>query len=290
MDEIAPRLAPGMHNVSNDVHHADPAIGSSGLKEILRSPAHYHAKYLDPNRAPEKRTPAKALGTAWHVAVFEGVAEFDRRYIGMPEGLDRRTKEGKDLYAEIVASGREPLPAAECATIAAMSAAARRHPVGRILFAADNAITERSIVFPLDALRGKIRPDYMVPPCDGFPAGLLIDGKSAEDARAEAFGRAAWNYGYLLQAAWYVTGFQRHFRTSKPPTFIWLVQEKEAPFATQFYRAAPGLLAFGRGQYERAFGVYADCLRRDDWPAYGGNIVDLAMPAWAAKEIEGASS
>lgn len=290
MNEITPRLAPGLHNVSNDVHHADPAVGSSGLKEILRSPAHFFARYLNPERAPSKVTPALALGTAWHCAVFEGDDEFRRRYSVLPAGLDRRTKEGKALFAEIVATGREPISEEDAAAVLAMSAAARRHPVGRILFANENAITERSIVFPLDALLGKIRPDFMVPPCDSFPAGLIVDGKSAEDARADAFGRAAWNYGYLLQAAWYVDGFQRHFATSKPPLFVWLAQEKEAPFATQFYRAAPDLLAFGRGQYERAFGIYAHCLRRGDWPAYDGHIVDLKMPAWAAKEIEEVSA
>ena len=64
--------------LSNEDYHENHALGASGLKMFLRSPAHYWAAYRDPERArPDKL--AWRIGRAWHCAVFEP-DEFDGRY------------------------------------------------------------------------------------------------------------------------------------------------------------------------------------------------------------------
>ncbi len=126
-----------------DEYHADRrGVGSSFLKEFMRSPLHAWSKYLDPEREPTDSR-AFRIGRAWHCAVFEP-GEFASRYVtghdahpattrakvltellaldataaaselqrmvGLPDDLKATTKEGKALYADLEAQGRRPMP------------------------------------------------------------------------------------------------------------------------------------------------------------------------------------
>lgn len=274
-------------SLSNEDYHASSAIGSSGLALVERSPAHYWAQYLDPNREPREQTPAMKLGSAWHCAVFEP-GEFDNRYTAVPEGLDRRTKEGKDVWASIIASGKDPLSAADMERIRRMGEAARSHPALQVIFEQPGGAAEQSI-FWTDAETGvalKVRPDYAVAPCKLFPNGLILDGKSCQDASPDGFAKNAWNAGMDLQAALYVDGFQQAYQTAEPPPFLWLAQEKESPFARSIYGANADLIEYGRKRYRRLLPIVAECQQAGNWPGYSVQVHTLTMPAWAHNTIQ----
>lgn len=285
---MKPEIIPDMPNAA---YHAHPAVGSSGLKLIGRSPLHYWAAYVDPARVRKEPTPAMKTGTAWHAAIFEPEA-FAEDYVEIPEGLDRRTKEGKALWAELEASGKEPLTTEGLAQITAMVAAAKRHPAVRVLFE-QNGVAEQSM-FWTDAetgVRCKIRPDYAVLPCKLFPHGLVVDGKTTEDASPVDFPRSAWNWEMHTQAAFYVDGFMQVLGTKQPPAFIWLAQEKAAPYATAVYSAAEDLLAYGRKLYAPHLRALAGCQASGTWPGYPTTVAPLVLPAWAERAVqEGAAA
>lgn len=281
------KARPGIFlDLPNENYHASPALGSSGLKLLAQTPAHYFAAYLDPNREPRKETLAFKIGKAWHTAVYEP-AEFDNRYVAMPDGIDRRTKEGKALWAEIVATGKIPLPAGDMDRILRMGRAANTHPATRVLFA-QKGLYEASIFFtdPATGVLCKFRPDFMVMPCDLFPNGLIIDGKSCEDASPEGFARQAWNYEMHYQAALYSGGFQQHFKTRARPEFLWLAQEKEAPYACAIYSATADLVNYGRRKIRPLLELYARCAASGVWPGYSTAVTELGLPAWAAKIVQ----
>ncbi len=277
-------------DVTNDDYHAQPHIGSSGLKLLSASPLHYWAQYLDPNRVRTPQTPAMKLGSAWHCAVFEP-GEFDNRYVAMPDGIDRRTKEGKALWAELLASGKEPLSAGDMDRVLAMGRAANAHPATQVLFS-QPGLAEASLYFtdPATGVLCKIRPDYMVPPCDLFPNGLIIDGKSCEDASPEGFARQSWNYEMYYQAALYCDGFQSHFKTRARPEFLWLAQEKEPPYATAIYSATADLVNYGRRKVRPLLELFKRCHESGHWPGYPTAVTELALPAWAVKTVQEAIS
>lgn len=275
-----------MQDMSNEAYHAHPAIGSSGLKLIQQSPLHYWSRYLDPQREPDESTPAQRLGTAWHASIFEP-DQFALDYIAIPEGLDRRTKEGKELFASIEASGKEPIKHDDFLRIARMTESARQHPVSQVVFDLPGGVAEASIFWehPTVGVTCKLRPDYMVAPCEMFPTGLIIDGKTGEDMSPEGFAKYAWNWDLFLQAAFYCDGFMRHHGTIEPPAFCWLAQEKSDPFATAYYSASEDVLAYGRRKYTRLLNIYAECLRSDKWPGYPATVQPIDLPAWAAKQV-----
>ena len=280
MDTIVPEMP-------NAEYHALPAISASGLKLMKRSPAHYYARYLDPQREPDEPTPAMKMGTAWHTAIFEPHL-LEATCVQIPEGLDRRTKEGKALYAEMIEGGREPFSHSDYNRITAMADAARVHPVSKIIFDLPGGFAEQSI-FSTDAETGamcKIRPDYSVQPCEMFPYGLIVDGKSTEDASPEGFPRQAWNLDMFLQAAFYVDVYQRVMQTAKPPVFAWIAQEKTRPFPTAVYSASDDLLEYGRRQYRPLLRKWADCMAENTWPGYSPLVQPMALPAWAERQVQ----
>lgn len=274
-------------DLPNADYHADLAVGSSGLKLLKQSPLHYWAAYLDPEREKRETTPAQRIGTAWHTAVFEP-ERFDGDYIEIPEGLDRRTKEGKALWAEIEASGRVPMTVDDMRQIHRMAVAGRSHPAARVFFDLPGGVAEESLFWADEdtGLRCKIRPDYAVAPCEMFPNGLLVDGKTGEDMSSAGFARYAWNWDLHIQAAWYSDGYQRAMGTSGPPEFLWLAQEKAAPYATACYAPGADFLELGRRECRRLLRLLAECLERDRWPGYPERVQALVLPAWAQKVVD----
>ena len=82
-------IEPGIYDMPDSQYFDFPAFSNSDLKLIGRSPAHYWAAKRDPNREPEKDTPAKRAGRALHCAILEPT-DFNNRYIKAPEDAPRR--------------------------------------------------------------------------------------------------------------------------------------------------------------------------------------------------------
>jgi hypothetical protein len=279
-------------DMPNREYHDTPAVSSTGLKLIAQSPLHYWAKYLDPNREPQESTPAQLIGTAWHASIFEP-EKFAAEFVQIPEGLDRRTKEGKALWAEIITSGRTPLSADDMQRIRDMTASAKAHPITGVIFGQPGGAAEQSL-FWVDAETGahcKIRPDYAVPPCKMFPNGLVVDGKTGEDMSASGFAKYAMNWELYVQAAFYADGFQIIHGTKEPPAFVWLAQEKAAPYASAYYTASADFLEHGRKKYRPLMRLWADCMAKGVWPGYPQTVQPLDLPVWAQRQItEGAAA
>lgn len=69
----------------NDVYHADPALGSSGLRDLLTGgPTFWWNSAMNPQRK-RKDTRALDFGSAIHAMVLEGEAEFLRRFAEKPD-------------------------------------------------------------------------------------------------------------------------------------------------------------------------------------------------------------
>ena len=262
-------------------YHSRPEDSSGFLKTMLQhSP--FHAKWKREN--PTQQTPAMKFGTAWHSAFFEPDC-FTVEYVTLPEGLDRRTKEGKALWAEVEASGRIVLTPDERQRIEAMTQAASEHPLTRDIINHGSPLAEPS-VFSVDPSTGRgvrIRPDWLIAPCDQFPLGLIVDGKTTTDAGPDGFGKAVWNLAYHLQAALYSDVAQRLFGTSEPPPFLWLAIEKDAPYGLAYYQAGADVIERGRSDYTDMLLVADECDRNGFWPGYSTEVTPLSLPGWVKK-------
>lgn len=269
-------------DMSNEKYHSLPAVSSSQLKEALRSPAHYFAKYVAEDREPTEPTANMQLGSAVHVLFLEP-AVFEREVVVTPE-LDRRTKAGKEEWAAFnqSAAGKIILTPEQMKDAEAMANSLHAHPINKIVMEG-KGYREASIFYrDLESgLACRVRPDYHIPPCAEWPNGLIIDLKSTDDARPAAFARTIANFGYHTSAAMYCDGFQAYYGTEKPPEFLWLVIERSRPYACAAYQATEETLFAGHAKKREALELIAHCQRIGQWPSYSPRIEPIALPAWA---------
>jgi exodeoxyribonuclease VIII len=274
--------------LTNEEYHAMDGISSSHFKVMERSALHYYHSYVNPEREKKEATAAMLTGTAWHTALFEP-ENFSKDFVEVPEGIDRRTKEGKQLFADIEAKGQTPFKPNECREILKMAELASKHPVMSMLLAHENCIIENSIFITDEetSLTLKIRPDLAIMPCEQFPNGLILDGKTTQDASPHEFGRSYWNLDYHYQAAFYCDVWQRFWRTNDRPPFLYFCQEKDAPYATAMYSAPSKMIDYGHKRYREQLAKIVECHRKQEWPSYSKEITNLSLPVWAEKEIDG---
>lgn len=273
--------------MSNAEYHADPAISKSGLDEVNRSPLHYWTRYLDPNREPRKETPALAFGTAVHCAILEP-DRFVTDYIKAPK-FDRRTNAGKAAAAEFEAAnaGRLWLDGTDYDACLRVRDAMRDHPAvahllrggkrERSLFWTDELLTNDVADDPLPAVQCKARPDWLA---DDY--SIIADVKTTDDARSAAFSRSIWNYRYHVQAALYLDGV-RAVTAELPRLFVFIVVEKEPPYACAVYYADEGMIEQGRREYRRNLETYRICKARNEWTAYPEDLLPIGLPAYARR-------
>lgn len=82
---VKPR-PPGIYfGLPSAEYHADPSLGSSDIKRLLRSPSDYWwESHLNPDRPADRDTPAKQKGRALHKLVLEGEAAFTKAFAEEP--------------------------------------------------------------------------------------------------------------------------------------------------------------------------------------------------------------
>lgn len=255
-------------------YHAHPALSRSRLWLLHDSPQKF--KYAIEH--PEEPTPAFRLGAAFHKLALEPET-FDEEYIPYP-GYDRRTKEGKQMYAEFLeeAHGRTILTYDEMETIMGMVKSLMANPTAKVLL--EKGIKEHSI-FWKDKDTGvdlKCRPDIFIPD-DGLK--VIVDLKSTTSADTKNFTNECLRYGYDVQSAWYEEGV----RTEYPGeyAFIYIAVEKTPPFAVNVMEMDKLMIDYGYIRFRELLDTYVECQKSGNWYGYMGsenNMNKIELPAW----------
>ena len=240
------------------------AVNKSTLWEMRKSPLHYWHLMHD---TPKEDTAAMKFGRAAHAKLLQPKA-FDDLYIVAPE-CDKRTKEGKQIWADLLASGKEVISSADMETIMAMEK--EFAPVRNRFLWNEEYHTEKTLVWT-DTETGvdcKGRADVIMP-------NIIIDYKTTANASTDAFLREALRYGYDLQAAMYMEGARAN--GYKPQGFVFIAQEKTAPYLINVLYAGAAFLDRGAWILRDLLAKYKECRDTDYWPGYGTN--ELILPEW----------
>jgi hypothetical protein len=257
-------------DLSNADYHAHPAVSKSHLDKVARSPAHYWASYLDPERVPQEPTQAMILGTALHTAVLEPEL-WDQQFAVPPQAFDRRTKAGKELAQafEQEAAGKLVLSPDDADRIRRMADAVHQHPASRFLL--DLPGLREASYFWTDEETGvecKCRPDW-----HSTDRRLVVDVKTTEDASPKGFQKSVASWRYHVQAAWY----QRPLGAEQ---FLFICVEKTSPFCVAVYAVTPAMFAAGARAADRDLALLAECRKTGQWPGYSNQIQPIDLPTW----------
>jgi hypothetical protein len=261
--------------MDNASYHVHPAVSKSHLDLIARSPLHYWARYLDPNRVAPEPSAAMRLGTALHTHVLE-LSRWDDE-IAVAPACDRRTKAGKDAFAsfEASAAGKTVITADDADVVMAMGRSVMRHPGAAMLLGLPGkAETTHMWTDPLYGIECKCRPDWLTD--DG---SIIVDLKTTRDASPRGFRQSIASYRYHVQASWYLHGV--HAATGKrPDQFIFICVESTAPYACAVYAADAEMIERGHEQAMKDLGRLAVCKAADSWPSYSDQIETISLPGW----------
>jgi hypothetical protein len=246
-------------------------LSSTGVRELLACPAKFRWNQL--NARPPKR--AFDVGHAAHQLVLG--AGPGLVYIDADEW---RSKAVKDEVAAVREAGGVPLRPADWHAVHDMAAAIQKHPVAPKLLT--HGVPERALLWtdPATGVPCRAKPDWMRP--DG-----LVDLKTTDRADPEHLRKAVWNFGYYLQAAWYLRGFRLlnpDAEVQREPFFVFVAVEKDPPYLITVFQLSEAALAYGDRRCAEALQTYARCADADDWPGYSTDIEDIDLPAWIRTE------
>jgi hypothetical protein len=256
-------------NLPAEQYFAENRINNSGLKLIARTPAHF--KYNLEHPEERKPTPQMQLGTAVHCAVLEPKT-FQDRYTVAPQ-CDKRTKEGKAIWAELEASKKLILSASDYELVEGMSKSVLTHETASKLLAAGDP--EVTVFTDIEGIPAKARLDW-------YRNGIILDLKTTQAADPDSFSKSCANFSYALQSSWYMDccqsiGLECH-------TLIFLVVESSAPFLCTAYELDDRSIEWGRDHYKKALNRYRECIALDEWPGYDASIQTISLPQWVLKD------
>lgn len=249
-------------------------LSNSGIKRLLRSPAHYKAWIDDAEESTD--SPALAFGRAFHAALLEPDI-FAAQWTVEPDFGDCRYKEAKaarDLWRAENA-GKECLSAKDADRIGRMLASVAAHPLAsRAIRDGQSEVTVRW-TDEATGLQCKARADYYV----GGKFPYVLDVKTCLDASPSEFARSIAKYGYHIQHAHYCEGF----RVAGQPlsNYLLLAVESAAPYAVALYHIDAEAEGRGFALRQKAIDSLAACMNTGDWPAYAREITALSLPKWA---------
>lgn len=274
MDKIA---RPGMYDLTAERYHDDccvaPSVSKTGLATLIfHSPAKFYATApFNPNAVPREEKKAWSVGQAVHELILLGKDEFYARNKALPEGIDLRMTEGKELKAKAEAAGVRLLSHKNGQMVEAMHRAFATHPLAPMAFI--RGLPERSLIWR-DEETGvwlKVRPDFLPD-----RIGIIAEYKSTVLATKAAFRRDARRYGYHLQAALYLWGI-REVLGETPDDFVFVCQEKEPPYVVRLFSLEDDWYTEAHDLLRAAIRLFAQCLERDEWPDYGGDVERVSL-------------
>ena len=258
-------------DISHDEYHGIEAVSNSYLSRLNKCPAAAKIK--------QEETPAMIFGSAFHSLLLEGVWAFENRFAVVPEGIDKRTKAGKESWQAFTEAniGRELISKDDYDKMSEMASAVAYHP-----FAAKVLSEGRSemSVFWEDKDTGlycKCRPDR-IPDGDH---GVIVDVKTTTSARKQDFVNTVVRYNYYRQASFYVDGYNT-VTNCNVDAFIFIAVEKEPPYMVGCFALSDVDIDYGRLRYRALIIKEKEYRDKDFYPHYEDEgLIEINLPSWA---------
>lgn len=257
----------GFFDIENELYHSSFGLSSTDLK--CKTPAHYRHKEM----VGSKQTEALKFGSAYHCAVLEP-DRYEKDYVVLPENINLKTNAGKGKKAELERIGII-LKSEQMKKINAMKIKLYENMDAKYLI--ENGYPEVSCyyTFPDIDIVSKIRIDSLSI-IDGKP--IIIDLKTTGDASIDEFMKSFGNYKYYLSAAYYIDVLKEFFVDE--PEYIFIAQEKDAPYEFQIFKPDSHSIQAGRIEYISQMTKLRDCINSKQFPGYSTDIMPLSLPLW----------
>jgi len=254
----------------------EPSLNASCATTILtQSPRHAWAQHPRLNPQPDHDESSRLdLGTIAHGLLLEG----DESKVVVIAADDWRKKEAKELRDAARADGKLPILTKDYDGAHAMVIAARK-AIAETEIGADfaAAVPEQTLIWEEEGIWLRCRPDKATKDWRA-----VFDYKTCVgSAHPQVWSKSALiRYGYDLQAAINLRGVEK-LGKARRTTFVFVVQEIEAPYAVSLVSLTPRWLDLAEAKLKRAMSIWKGCIRTNEWPGYTGQIAYMEPPAYA---------
>jgi hypothetical protein len=265
--------------MSENYHSDRSRISNSQLSRLKESPKLYYQEYVLGKRG--KATLAMLRGSMVHTLVLEPHL-YPEIYAIAPK-CDRRTKVGKEVYAEFEKTAHcfevvaeEQHNEAELIANAILSHAEFAKCMSMI---DEWAVVEKRIDFDWQGTPCRCKPDLLLP-----KHKLCVDLKTTADATPEGFAKSVASYGYHRQQAFYQHAIEQHY--GEEFRFLFAVVETSEPYNAAVYELDAASVDAGRQEINLLLDELDRRTRDNDWtPEYSKGIVPLTLPRWYRSNI-----
>lgn len=281
---MSARLGVGIHDISEGVYHADPAVMPSltaSVAKVLLSQSPRHAWHAHPRLNPSFEADDDAkfdMGTACHALLLQR-----GKTIQVVDAEDWRTNAAKQARDDARNAGKTPLLRKQYDAALLMAQAAREqikvHEEAADAFLVGTP--EQTLIWT-EVVDGfevwcRARLDWLPP--EGW--NVLYDYKTTgNEAHPDAWGsRTLWDTGADIQAAFYARGFAK-LRGLPEVHFRFVVQETFEPHALCVHALAPAAMAMAQRKVDTALRMWAWAMRTGRWTAYPRQIAHVNPPSW----------
>ena len=269
--------------LSDTLYHADRgSISSSGARRLLAPSSPEIFRWEQDH--PRPPIAAYDFGHVAHELVLgegSGFTVLDPAVHGLgkdgaPAANPRATTAWKQAEAEAREQRLTPIHIDDYRAAQAMRDRVMQHRIGRHIFESEGQPEISGYHHdPETGVRLRFRPDWL---CQVQGQLFCVDYKTSKTADPEAFGRSVGDFGYHMQAPWYLDGLAA--LGIPDAEFLFVVQSKTAPYPVAVHRLAERDIDLGRRRNRAAINLYHQCVERDEWPGFGDSIHTTSIPNW----------
>lgn len=254
-----------------EYHAMTDVVSSTHLKKIISSsPLHF----LYEINNPKEPTPAMILGQYLHAICLEPEKINDN--FSVYEKIDRRTKEGKQAFAEFESKsiGKTIITDDQVNLALNMKASLDSHKIASNLLKIDGSIIEQMFFWTDEKteLKCRIKPDLI-------NGSKLIDIKTTMCAAPFEFASQSARLNYHLQLAFYKDGFEK-VTGQKIDECLIVAVETAPPHAVVVYKIDDESLEQGRRDYRKGLNILKDCYKKNNFYGYSDEILSLKLPSY----------
>lgn len=277
---------------SNALLLPGPSLSASGAKLLLeKSPAHFfHQSALNSDRVSND-APHFAVGRAAHAMILLG-GDWKQHYHVTPPGFSRAKTVAiaEEISAAdyAISKGKTVIRHEDMALVERIADKIGANEAAR--HALMRGVPEMTLAWQ-DELTGvwlRARPDFLPQSCiDGEDIRIVTDLKFMSGAHCSPrkFSKAMDDFGFYLAAAHYGEGIKQIY--GKYPTgFVFVVVEKDEPHTVSLYYPPPEDIERGRLMMRQAINVFAECVKRNQWPGYADKPMEVGLPIYARMRVD----
>lgn len=255
-----------------DDYHAHPALSVTSAKRLLHPSCPAIFRYEQDHPQPHKRE--FDLGHAAHKVVLGEGSEL--HVIGADNYRTKKAQEERDAAYD---RGDIPVLPAEFDQVQAMAAKVREHPIAGPLFSGDG-LPEQSLFWtdPETGVPCRARLDWL--------SHLVGDYKTSTSAEPSHIARKIDDFGYYMQADFYLSGAVHLDLIAPDAAFLFVFQDKNPPYLVTVVELDDVALKIGHQRNRQAREIYHDCMERGIWPGFSNGIERVSLPAWSVRAHE----